>query len=132
METELKSITAEESKIKRYTLSNEHIDEFYKMLEINAKDDMELDLLKNIFFLTTLKPDIGTAEISERLHISRDLSTVLLRLVYRVIRSIESDEDCEDVIQPKQILHVRPPRPYLYIDQYGKKWACMNEFFGMT
>ena len=114
----------------RPKLSSVYVNDFYKKLENKARTDDEFIFLKEVFLAYTIKPEITPQELSKRTGRFINHCQWALCDILDIIKDIQEKDDKD--FKPLTMVPVRGPRPYYWTDpKTGKRWICVNEFFGL-
>lgn len=116
---------------RRPQLSSRNLDKFYDIIDELCKSEKQFDLYKVVFLLYVMYPNITPEELHNRINMPTGMCRQVLLDILIIIEKIQSEDTKE--FAPLVIIPdlCKEPQPYIYIDQHGKKWTCLNEFFGL-
>ena len=115
---------------RRPKLSSTHVNDFYDILEERTTSDKQLEFYKDVFLYYTIYPDISPEELHEKIKAPTGYCRQALLDILNIIDILEENTSKRE-FSTLTIIPTRELKPFLYIDQTGKRWQCVNEFFGI-
>lgn len=123
-----------ESESYRPVLSDGNVDIFYQKLEEDAHTKTQLDNYKTAFGLYVANKNVPNDRmimiIQSTMSLPYKQSKDILIYLSELVRLIEH-ETAQFNLTKDNFMKVKRPKAFKYVDQYGKKWECLNEFFGL-